>query len=74
VAESASEDTNTTQNILNTTQWLTVISIGISLIGLYYKHEEIKSAVFSRAPQPHEDALVPAQEEPLQRKGFRSMD
>ena len=32
-----------TKNVLTTTQWLSVISILISLTGIYYKREEIKS-------------------------------
>jgi len=34
-----SEDTNTTRNVLTTAQWLSVISIFVSIIGLYYKRE-----------------------------------
>ena len=36
-----------TKNVLTTTQWLSVISIIVSLAGLYYKHEEIKG-VFTK--------------------------
>ena len=32
-----------TKNVLTTTQWLSVISIFISLAGIHYKHKEIKS-------------------------------
>ena len=31
-----------TKNVLTTTQWLSVISIVVSLAGIYYKREEIK--------------------------------
>jgi len=31
-----------TKNVLTTTQWLSVISIIISVVGIYYKREEIK--------------------------------
>ena len=31
-----------TKNVLTTTQWLSVISIIVSLAGIYYKREEIK--------------------------------
>ena len=41
--ETAPQET-VSQN-LTTTQLLSVISIGLSLIGLYYKHEEIKNAL-----------------------------
>ena len=30
------------KNVLTTTQWLSVISIVVSLAGIYYKREEIK--------------------------------
>ena len=36
-----------TKNVLTTTQWLSVISIIVSLAGVYYKREEIKS-VFTK--------------------------
>ena len=35
-------DTESTKNVLTTTQWLSVISIVVSLAGIYYKREEIK--------------------------------
>ena len=48
--------------VLTTTQWISVISIIVSLVGIYYKREEIKnvfakkatpqSPVFPRATQP----------------------
>ena len=33
-----------TKNVLTTTQWLSVISIIVSLAGVYYKREEIKNS------------------------------
>ena len=36
---------------ITTTQWLSVISIFVSLVGLYYKREEIKS-VFTKKTSP----------------------
>ena len=52
----------TTKNVLTTTQWLSIISIVVSLAGVYYKREEIKnlltkknappSPVLPRAPPP----------------------
>ena len=45
-----------TKNVLTTTQWLSVISIIVSLAGIYYKREEIKSA-FTRAPPPMPQAM-----------------
>ena len=37
--------------VLTTTQWLSVISIVVSLVGVYYKREEIKN-VFAKPPSP----------------------
>ena len=42
----------TTKNVLTTTQWLSVISIIVSLAGIYYKREEIKSVFTKRAAPP----------------------
>ena len=40
------------KNVLTTTQWLSVISIIVSLAGIYYKREEIKSVFTKRASPP----------------------
>ena len=37
--------------VLTTTQWLSVISIIVSLVGIYYKREEIKN-VFAKPQSP----------------------
>ena len=39
------------KNILTTTQWLSVISIFVSLARIYYKREEIKSFLTKKPPQ-----------------------
>ena len=49
--ETAPPDKETVSQTLTTTQLLSVISIGISLVGLYYKREEIKNA-FSKIKAP----------------------
>ena len=49
VADPPSE---TTKNVLTTTQWLSVISIIVSLVGVYYKREEIKNVFAKKATQP----------------------
>ena len=41
-----------TKNILTTTQWISVISIIVSLAGIYYKREEIKNFFPKKAPPP----------------------
>ena len=42
----------TTKNFLTTTQWLSIASIVLSLVGLYYKREEIKNAFTKKADPP----------------------
>ena len=37
---------------LSTTQWLAVASLVVSLIGIYYKREELKAAFSKKAPEP----------------------
>ena len=41
-----------TKNVLTTTQWLSVISIVLSLAGIYYKREEIKGLLTNKPPLP----------------------
>ena len=62
----------TTKNVLTTTQWLSVISIFISVVGIYYKREEIKKVFSKKAPKATPPYVAPP--EP-QRKGvIRPMD
>ena len=42
----------TTKNVLTTTQWLSIISIVVSLAGVYYKREEIKNVLTKKAAPP----------------------
>ena len=39
-----------TKNILTTTQWLSVIGIIVSLVGIYYKREEIENVFSQKSP------------------------
>ena len=48
------------KNVLTTTQWLSIVSIVISLVGLYYKREEIKKAFTKKADPPLPQALPQA--------------
>ncbi|MCV6576599.1 MAG: hypothetical protein OIF58_12765 [Cohaesibacter sp.] len=76
----ANED-ESPRSILSTTQWLAVGSFAVSLIGLYYKREELK-AVFSKKtappapPAPPQPAPAPSNNlpPPPQPKGIRHMD
>ena len=40
-----------TKNVLTNTQWLSVISIFVSMVGIYYKREEIKTLFTKKPPQ-----------------------
>ena len=50
VADTPSAET--TKNVLTTTQWLSIISIVVSVAGLYYKREEIKNLLVKKAGPP----------------------
>ena len=41
-----------TKNVLTTTQWLSIISIVVSLAGVYYKREQIKNILAKKADPP----------------------
>ena len=85
VADTPSADPPpSTKNVLTTTQWLSVISIIVSLAGIYYKREEIKSAFTKRAAPPSpvvppEPVVPPAPQPPPvdaapPPRGIRKMD
>ena len=61
-----------TRNVLTTAQWLSVISIFISMVGIYYKREEIKNVLTKKPPKtPPVDVATP---EPQRKGGIRPMD
>ena len=73
----ATED-ESPRSILSTTQWLAMGSFFVSLIGLYYKREELK-VVFSKKtapPVPPQPVPTPSNNlpSPPQPKGIRHMD
>lgn len=47
-----------TRNVLTTTQWLIVVSIFVSMVGIYYKREEIKRVSTKRLPQTPEPSIT----------------
>ena len=59
VADTPSAAPETTKNVLTTTQWLSIINIIVSLVGVYYKREEIKR-VLSKKPAPLPRAPPPS--------------
>ena len=63
--------TEPTKNVLTTTQWLSVISIIVSLAGIYYKREEIKSVFTKKTPVEFQPPRAP----PVDRRvGIMEMD
>ena len=71
-AEPPAADTPPAKNILSITQWLSVISIFISVVGIYYKREEIKKALTKKPPQAPPPSPVDAA--PQRKGGIRPMD
>ena len=51
-ADTPSAAPETAKNVLTTTQWLSIISIVVSLAGIYYKREEIKNVLTKKADPP----------------------
>ena len=70
-------ETPPAESNLTTTQWLSIASIIVSLVAIYYKREEIKGAVakikLAKAPTPMAPAKGPVLTTP-KKKGIRSMD
>ena len=61
-----------TKNVLTTTQWLSVISIVVSLAGIYYKREEIKGLLTKKPPIT--PPPVPPNSPVTPRRGIQMMD
>ena len=59
-----------TKNVLTTTQWLSVISIVVSLAGIYYKREEIKGLLTKKSPPITPPPVPPV----LPRRSIQPMD
>jgi len=61
--------THQPKNVLTTTQWLSVVSILILVVGIYYKREEIKNVFAKRPPQAFKFEVAPPPPAEPQRKG-----
>ena len=61
---------------LTTTQWLSAIGIFLSVVGIYYKREEIKKIITKKRQQtpPSPVDVTPPHVEPKKRGGIRPMD
>ena len=60
--------------VLTTTQWLSVISIIVSLVGVYYKREEIKNVFAKKAPPPSPVLPTPSRVDAAPKTAIRKMD
>ena len=67
----------TSKNVLTTKQWPSIISIVVSLAGVYYKREEIKN-VLSKKPAPPSPVLPrvppPSPVDAVPKRSIRKMD
>ena len=61
------------KNVLTTTQWLSVISIVVSLAGIYYKRKEIKD-LLTKKTSPLPPPPVPPNSPVVPRRGIQPMD
>ena len=59
-------------NKITTTQWLSIISIVVSLVGVYYKREEIKSVFAKKTPVETPRAPPPSPAGP--KRSIRGME
>ena len=71
-AKAQTADTPPPKNVLTTTQWLSAISIVVSLAGIYYKREEIKGLLTRPQVPPPAPPNTPVDVAP--RKGINLMD
>ena len=74
VADTPSAVDEPTKNVLTTTQWLSVISIVVSLAGIYYKREEIKGLLAKKMPHTTPPLAPPPVPPVTPRRGIRPMD
>ena len=69
-ADPPSAETN--KKVLTTTQWLSIISIVVSLVGVYYKREEIKSVFAKKTPV--ETPRAPPPSPAIPKRSIRGME
>ena len=59
---------------ITTTQWLSGISIFLSIVGIYYKREEIKALFAKKRPPVEPTPVEPTPVEPKKEGRIRNMD
>ena len=73
IADETPKSTGEKNSSLSTTQWLAVASLVVSLIGIYYKREELK-AVFSKKKAPEPARAAPQPVRATQPRGVKHLD
>ena len=63
IADETPKSTEEKNSSLSITQWLGVVSIVVSLIGIYYKREELKAVFSKKTPE-----LARADPQPVRKK------
>ena len=71
IADESPKSTEVDNSSLSTTQWIGIGSIVVSLIGIYYKREELKALFSKKTPEPQP---VPQPARMTQPRGVRHMD
>ena len=72
MADETPKNTGEKNSSLSTTQWLAVASLVVSLIGIYYKREELKAVFSKKTPEPERVAPQPARV--TQHRGVKHLD
>ena len=72
IADETPKSTGEKKNSLSTTQWLAVASLVVSLVGIYYKREELKAVFSKKTPEPARVEPQPARA--TQPKALRHVD
>ena len=73
IADETLKSTEEKNSSLSTTQWIGVVGIVVSLIGIYYKREELKAA-FSKKNTPEPARAEPQPARPTQTRVLSHMD
>ena len=72
IADETPKSTVEKNSSLSTTQWLAVASLVVSLIGIYYKREELKAVFNKKTPEPARAEPQPAHA--TQTRGVKHLD
>ena len=73
IADETLKSTEEKNSSLTTTQWLALGSIVVSLIGIYYKREELKAAFSNKTPEP-QPVRAPQPARVIQPRGVKHLD